>query len=283
MIEATQTVLQLTDKDKARFWAKVDNNGPTMSHMDTPCWVWTAGKFAAGYGAFQMGGKVQKSHRIAWALSNSAALGPCICHHCDNPSCVNPSHLFLGTHIDNMRDMVIKGRQAKNERHGSKLHPDRVARGDRHGSRTHPEVIIRGDSHWTRTNPERLARGENNGAYTKPERRPKGDRHGSQTKPDRVARGDRNGSRTKPASRPRGDNHPNRLRPERMARGEANASAKLTAEKVAIIRQDYSSGIATKKQLALRFGVSNVLIGFIIKRKIWRHVHTITTGPQCDT
>jgi hypothetical protein len=71
-----------------------------------------------------------------------------VCHHCDNPSCCNPEHLFLGTTFDNVSDKVRKGRQAKGDRHGSKLHPERFPRGDRHYLRMHPEKIARGEGRW---------------------------------------------------------------------------------------------------------------------------------------
>ena len=75
------------------------------------CWLWTAGQFWNGYGNFRVEGKHLKAHRVSYELF-VGAIPPqlCVCHHCDEPSCVRPSHLFLGTHADNMRDREAKRR-----------------------------------------------------------------------------------------------------------------------------------------------------------------------------
>jgi hypothetical protein len=97
-----------------RFWSKV--------HKTESCWLWTASKDSRGYGRVSYQQIPLLAHRVAWELAH----GPipagdhfgtlCVCHHCDTPACVNPSHLFLGTQEDNMRDRDLKGRQAPPER-----------------------------------------------------------------------------------------------------------------------------------------------------------------------
>ena len=66
-------------------------------------------------------------------------------HTCDNRICVNPEHLEVGTHQDNMDDMVRRNRQAKGNNHYSRVNPEKLARGNRHGSKTRPEALIRGE------------------------------------------------------------------------------------------------------------------------------------------
>lgn len=96
-----------TDAEVARFWATVEV-GP--GDPETACWLWQGGhRDHHGYGNF----RGHATHRVSWALSNGPIPdGLIVCHKCDNPPCVRPSHLFVGTIGDNTRDMVQKGRAA---------------------------------------------------------------------------------------------------------------------------------------------------------------------------
>ena len=146
VVPASQEI-KLSKKDITRFWSKVDKNGPTMPHMKSHCWLWTAATNSRGYGQFWAAGRQVRANRAAWMIANnSISCGLYVCHSCDTPTCVNPSHLFLGTHIDNVRDRDSKGRQAKGDKNGMRLYRDRLPRGDNHHARLHPERLARGES-----------------------------------------------------------------------------------------------------------------------------------------
>jgi hypothetical protein len=106
----------------ARFWSKVDLDGPWVPYMDTPCWVWTAHTDKDGYGKFKMnvGGKWKgkRAHAVAFYLAEGRWGGPMILHHCDNPACVRRDHLFEGDAKANSDDMRHKGR-GRNQDHES--------------------------------------------------------------------------------------------------------------------------------------------------------------------
>lgn len=125
-------------------WARrVDQSGGPDA-----CWPWTGSRTSTGYGQMAVLGEncPQATHRVAWALANGPIPdGMWVLHRCDTPLCVNPAHLFLGTSQDNIADKLAKGRQARGDTSGPRLHPERMARGAQSGARKHPERMPRGE------------------------------------------------------------------------------------------------------------------------------------------
>jgi hypothetical protein len=98
----------------ARFWSKVEKTDG--------CWIWRGERLPAGYGKIKIAGGYWLAHRYSKVIERGALSDEFqVCHECDNPSCVRPDHLFLGTPSDNAEDMVVKGRSA------GQLTPDQVA------------------------------------------------------------------------------------------------------------------------------------------------------------
>lgn len=107
-----------------KLWPKVD------ASMLSPggCWAWTGCLSPPdNYGRIGHQGKYYRTHRVSWMLTNGEIpSGLNVCHRCDNPVCVNPSHLFLGTQKENMADAVRKGRTAKGAKSPLFGHPERI-------------------------------------------------------------------------------------------------------------------------------------------------------------
>lgn len=100
---------------RKRFFRNVEKNGPVLTDVLGPCWMWKGARWSGGYGRIckTANGKLRwlASHRVSWELANGQIPdGMGILHRCDNPPRVRPDHLFLGTQKDNAIDMVRKAR-----------------------------------------------------------------------------------------------------------------------------------------------------------------------------
>ena len=105
---------QLICMPACAFWARVVKT--------ERCWQWTGAKHVAGYGEFRFAGETLRAHRFSYELHHGPVRdGMHVAHHCDNPPCTNPEHVFLATHDENMLDMAKKLRTGQ-----AKLDPEEV-------------------------------------------------------------------------------------------------------------------------------------------------------------
>jgi hypothetical protein len=98
----------------SQFWARIDQRG------ENECWPFNGSLSHKRYGAgwFKVNGVVYRvAHRASWAIHYGPPGDLHVCHSCDNPPCVNPRHLFLGTNVDNVNDRVAKGRTQRGSKH----------------------------------------------------------------------------------------------------------------------------------------------------------------------
>ena len=136
---------RFTKRDpEVSFWEKVDKD-------TTPdgCWEWTASKSKSGYGYFRFRGEHWRAHRVAWVLTNGEIPHHddpkeklFVCHHCDNPACCRPDHLFLGKPRENTEDMCAKGRCGGIKNRGERNHNSVLSEWQALKIIKHPEIRL---------------------------------------------------------------------------------------------------------------------------------------------
>lgn len=99
--------IPIDESVKSRFWSKI------VIGSHDKCWPWKAAISKTGYGVMRINRMTVKAHRIPFLIKGEDIHGKFVCHKCDNPICCNPDHLFIGSCLDNVRDMHSKGRARK--------------------------------------------------------------------------------------------------------------------------------------------------------------------------
>ena len=240
----------------------MDFNGPLPEHHPElgPCWLWTAATTELGYGWYRLTRKreVRQAHRYAYERT----CGPIppdrfVCHHCDRPGCVNPTHLWLGTAGMNNYDKIIKGRA---------VNPP-APRGDEHRFRKNPESVPRGSKHASATITEetvlRILETYAAGGITQAEIAAMFDTNEEFI--GKIVRRER-------WKHVEFDGVLSRSREDRHAHGERCARAKLTEDEVRAIRRRYAAGGISQTALGNEYGLHNATINAIVNRATWKHV-----------
>jgi hypothetical protein len=202
------------------------------------CWEWQGVRLKGGYGKIMENGHTKRTllaHRVAWEAHNAEPIPPgmCVCHACDNRACVNPAHLFVGSHVDNMQDMIGKGRKvvtAGERSSTAKLTEQSVLEIRELGSQGLRQIDIAQRFDISRASVGLILSGQN---WKHLPLRP-----------------------SLQASKPR---------------GSAHHGARLTPEQVLEIRQAAEAG-ETRKSIANRYGVTPENVSCIVLRKTWAHV-----------
>lgn len=257
-----------------RFWPKVKKT--------SGCWEWVAATNGAGYGMV-FAGKVKKlAHRVSWELCNGPIpRGKQVLHLCDNPGCVNPEHLAIGTAKDNMRDMAGKGR-ARN-RTASGTH-NRQAKLSAAQARAIREQYLSGESQHelaiefgvSRAAISHVVTGRNwnqpahSGYLTQEQARGIREKYATSDSTQAQIAAEYGVSQTAVGRIVRGIDHAEAGGP--ISSGRAKKRSILREDQVQEIRELYAAGGVTYSSLAEDYGVSKSCICSVVERRNWKDV-----------
>jgi hypothetical protein len=250
----------------SRFLTKINKNGTIRRQELGCCWEWVAGLNRDRYGVYLVEGKRTLAHRYSYTYhKGEIPAGLMVRHMCDEPSCVNPDHLLVGTALENARDKVERNRFSN--RYWAREHPEKKSWGDLNGARTHPERRPRGNTHGQSKLTEDdikeiiILRGFD---FTQVElAKMYGVRDPAIS---RILNGERwahiwNGEKSHRIMAPA----------HTKSRGEGNGSSKLKEDDVREIRilRDFAF---TQRELGKMYNVSISTISGVLKGHTWRHV-----------
>lgn len=221
----------------ARFWSRVDKNGPVVRLELGRCWLWTGSLFRGGYGQVKWFGRARTAHTVSWELVNGhVPAGEYVLHRCDRRDCVRPAHLFTGSPAVNSADAVAKGRTTRGERSGRARLTNALVQEIR----------------------ARFAAGDSRAALARA--------FGVTWVCIAAVVARKSWAHIPPA-----EDAPDGVAKVGMARGERCATAKLTADAVREIRTRVAAG-DSRVALAAAFDVTRDSIVAIVTRKSWAHI-----------
>jgi hypothetical protein len=129
-----EEVAALPDGELTQALDELARRFMTRVRKSAGCWEWLGKPIKGkGYGRMVVNGQTVRAHRLSYQLfTGPIPPGLCVLHECDNPICVRPDHLHVGTDLDNVRERCERGRSASGDRSGPRLHPEAMTRGEKH-------------------------------------------------------------------------------------------------------------------------------------------------------